>query len=431
MPFGVVAAAIGEGIAAAAVAVGEGFAAVASGIGAAVGGIGEALGIGGAVAGMDATGLGAAAGVGAGALDGVGLAAAGGLGLDAAGTAAAGSAGALGLDAAGTAAAAGATGLDAAGTAAGAAGAAGIDATSLAPLGSAAADTAAGVGNTAGALDTLATTGSGAGYDFTGMGGINTAAGESAAGGGALSSGTTSATAAEAGTLAKAGGLKTAAGTGIRGLLRDYGPLALGALTAGAKMLGGTPKAAALPNASSVDKGPYFNAALNTNVPGRTAVNPFSSSLPTQAPAAPVVAVQQPQGQQPSPYWTYGSPEMTYFQGNALPNMGWPGNPTTQVPVQAAPNPSLPTGMARGGALARDKEFRTGSGNHRVSGPGTETSDSIPAMLSNHEYVLDAEDMRKIGGGDPVRGANRLDRDRKNLSRGRGVLAKFASERGA
>lgn len=196
---------------------------------------------------------------------------------------------------------------------------------------------------------------------------------------------------------------------------------------------------------ASVDKGPYWNAPLNTNVPGRTAVNPFASqgtaapgAPATQPPAAsglfaPAQTAQQPQPMQGSPYWTYGAAPQTYFQGNALPNMGWPGQTTGNSPASSPTAPSSntnnPTGLARGGALSRDQEFRTGSGNHRVSGPGTETSDSIPAMLSNHEYVLDAEDMRQIGGGDPVRGADRLDRDRRNLARGNGVLAQFAKTR--
>lgn len=82
-------------------------------------------------------------------------------------------------------------------------------------------------------------------------------------------------------------------------------------------------------------------------------------------------------------------------------------------------------GFAKGGALRAanendEQEFRTGSGNHRVRGPGTETSDSIPARLSTHEYVLDARDVRLIGGGSVERGSDILDRERKKLNRGGG-----------
>lgn len=41
------------------------------------------------------------------------------------------------------------------------------------------------------------------------------------------------------------------------------------------------------------------------------------------------------------------------------------------------------------------KGFRTGG---RVSGPGTSTSDSIPARLSNNEHVLTAKDVKNMGG---------------------------------
>ncbi len=367
------------------------------------------------------------------------------------------------------AAGAGGTASNAAASGAGAlqAGIAPSAASSLTPEEMVAGNAASGINSTTSNLTALANETQGpVGYDSTGMGGGSTDAWDTTAP--AAASGTTDAS-QKTGLLSRLGnflgmggaaptevnytgavsaGAAAASGAGGGGAgggstLGTYGPLALGALAMGAKLLGGTPQASALPNSSSVNNGPYWNAPLNTSVPGRTAVNPFASNSaviqpPTQTPiatAAPMTTAPQPPQQ--SPYWTYGSPEMTYFQGNSLANMGWPGNPTsatTQAPVQtasAAPNSGLPTGMASGGALRRDKEFRTGSGNHRVSGPGTETSDSIPAMLSNHEYVLDAEDMRLIGGGDPKRGADRLDRDRRKLSRGRGVLAQFARERAA
>src|SRR5699024_469390 len=40
-------------------------------------------------------------------------------------------------------------------------------------------------------------------------------------------------------------------------------------------------------------------------------------------------------------------------------------------------------------------KFATGG---RVSGPGTSTSDSIPARLSNNEHVLTAKDVKNLGG---------------------------------
>lgn len=47
-----------------------------------------------------------------------------------------------------------------------------------------------------------------------------------------------------------------------------------------------------------------------------------------------------------------------------------------------------------GGNVGGRKDFRPGG---RVTGPGTETSDSIPAWLSKNEYVLNAEAVKMIG----------------------------------
>jgi len=43
-----------------------------------------------------------------------------------------------------------------------------------------------------------------------------------------------------------------------------------------------------------------------------------------------------------------------------------------------------------------------------VSGPGTETSDSIPAQLSNNEFVVTADAVRAAGGGDIDLGAQKF-----------------------
>ncbi len=41
-------------------------------------------------------------------------------------------------------------------------------------------------------------------------------------------------------------------------------------------------------------------------------------------------------------------------------------------------------------------------------GPGTGTSDSIPAMLSDGEFVMTADAVRGAGGGDRREGAKRM-----------------------
>ena len=50
----------------------------------------------------------------------------------------------------------------------------------------------------------------------------------------------------------------------------------------------------------------------------------------------------------------------------------------------------------------------TAAGGGEVIGPGTGTSDSIPARLSNGEFVMTAEAVRNAGNGDRSLGAARM-----------------------
>ena len=70
-------------------------------------------------------------------------------------------------------------------------------------------------------------------------------------------------------------------------------------------------------------------------------------------------------------------------------------------------------GLAQGGYPRR-----TG----QISGPGTATSDSIPAMLSDGEFVMTAKAVRGAGKGDRRAGAKRMyalmNQLEKNAARG-------------
>ena len=91
----------------------------------------------------------------------------------------------------------------------------------------------------------------------------------------------------------------------------------------------------------------------------------------------------------------------------------------TQVPVKAA---------AHGGSIQdfAVKNFATGgSSNFAVNGPGTGRSDSIPAKLSDGEYVMDAETVALLGDGSNKAGAAKLDQFRANIRKQKGAnLAK-------
>jgi hypothetical protein len=43
-----------------------------------------------------------------------------------------------------------------------------------------------------------------------------------------------------------------------------------------------------------------------------------------------------------------------------------------------------------------------------ISGPGTGTSDDVPAMLSDGEFVMTADAVRGAGGGNRQRGINNM-----------------------
>lgn len=151
--------------------------------------------------------------------------------------------------------------------------------------------------------------------------------------------------------------------------------LALGALAAVGSALN-KPKvgtwATPSPSSTAANAGPYFNAPLNTNVPGRTPVQPPANT----------------------DWYTYGQrPEQSFFSNNSLNSYGW----------------------AKGGALGQH-EFSTDTGEHFVRGPGTGTSDEVPARLSDGEYVLTHADVNRIGGGNNERGAKILDHDRGALA---------------
>ena len=57
-----------------------------------------------------------------------------------------------------------------------------------------------------------------------------------------------------------------------------------------------------------------------------------------------------------------------------------------------------------GGGNAQHFPRRTGA----ISGPGTGTSDDIPAMLSDGEFVMTAKAVRGAGGGSRREGAKRM-----------------------
>ena len=88
------------------------------------------------------------------------------------------------------------------------------------------------------------------------------------------------------------------------------------------------------------------------------------------------------------------------------------------------PTSDLPTDFVRdvaeGGIiqLADGSEKYFPRKNGAINGPGTGTSDDIPAMLSDGEFVFTAKAVRNAGGGDRREGAKRMYQTMKNLEKG-------------
>jgi hypothetical protein len=68
---------------------------------------------------------------------------------------------------------------------------------------------------------------------------------------------------------------------------------------------------------------------------------------------------------------------------------------------------------AKGGGSPKRTEFA-------VNGPGTGRSDDIPAVLSDGEYVIDAETVALLGDGSSKAGAKKLDELRIKVRKHKG-----------
>jgi len=66
-------------------------------------------------------------------------------------------------------------------------------------------------------------------------------------------------------------------------------------------------------------------------------------------------------------------------------------------------------GMAEGGSLAEEHGGQSHRTEFAVNGPGAGRSDDIPAVLSDGEYVIDAETVALLGDGSNKAGAKKLD----------------------
>jgi hypothetical protein len=76
--------------------------------------------------------------------------------------------------------------------------------------------------------------------------------------------------------------------------------------------------------------------------------------------------------------------------------------------------------MAKGGAFAAKRGGASKRTEFAVNGPGTGRSDDIPAVLSDGEYVIDAETVALLGDGSSKAGAKKLDELRVKIRKHKG-----------
>jgi hypothetical protein len=76
--------------------------------------------------------------------------------------------------------------------------------------------------------------------------------------------------------------------------------------------------------------------------------------------------------------------------------------------------------FAEGGAFAAKRGGSSKRTEFAVNGPGTGRSDDIPAVLSDGEYVIDAETVALLGDGSSKAGAKKLDEMRVKVRKHKG-----------
>lgn len=136
------------------------------------------------------------------------------------------------------------------------------------------------------------------------------------------------------------------------------------------------------PGSTAATQGPLFNATLpaSSNYINRQASQNY-----------------QPAGGDWYKYGEFGGGQPQFFAGNQV---------------------TIP-GMAHGGALT--DYAGGGEGRGPVKGAGDGLSDSVPARLSEGEYVLTASDVSRIGQGSTEAGVKKLDQMRSQIARDAGA----------
>ena len=196
------------------------------------------------------------------------------------------------------------------------------------------------------------------------------------------------------------------------GILQKYGPIAL-AGTAAVAAAGGMESSPANPNPAFNrnytgmdyirDNPQLFQGGLDTSYQRPTTPNPVVVPTPSYA----SIPIGQPGVVQPG--------GITQQPGGVAQPYNVAGLYGVPLLYGQPPAPPRPPGYAQGGELKPTQFPRR---NGPIDGPGTGTSDSIPAMLSDGEFVFTAKAVRNAGGGSRRKGAARMYKLMKKLEGG-------------
>jgi hypothetical protein len=168
------------------------------------------------------------------------------------------------------------------------------------------------------------------------------------------------------------------------------------------------------------------SGSSGTYIPGGAGsgrLNPiFSAQLPAAGGLGSIGATRTARALGDVDWLTYGTrPELKFFDYSATPanpapvTSPVPGNPAGPIMQQRDP-----MAMAEGGALAAKRGGQSRRTEFAVNGPGTGRSDDIPAVLSDGEYVIDAETVALLGDGSSKAGAKKLDELRVKVRKHKG-----------
>lgn len=192
------------------------------------------------------------------------------------------------------------------------------------------------------------------------------------------------------------------------GIIQKYGPLALagtGVVAAAGGMKG-----------EPANQNPAFDRAYTGSDYMRDNPDKFSGGLSSYTrpdqPSNPIV---------PTPSYAsipVGQPGVV-MPGGVTQRPGGIAQPYNMAGLYGVPLIYGPDGQPRGYAKGGDaKPTHFPRKNGPINGPGTGTSDDIPAMLSDGEFVFTAKAVRNAGGGSRRKGAARMYKLMKKLEGG-------------